>query len=345
LTLQIAPPSTRYDWDHRPALYDRIVERLKAIPGVDAVGLTTTVPFSDMLLDSSPFSVPGAPDLPDGQRRHATAIAVTPDYFRAMTVTLLRGRAFTDADRAGAPKVVIIDEQLATQYFPNADPVGRVIDHFGPGLTIVGVVRSVNQLQLGAAKKANVYYPLAQMPFAWAGIVVHSRLSAASLVPTVRAAVREIDPELPVYDVQTMSERIQQSLGARKLAVTVLGGFAGLALLLALLGTYGVLSYSTSQRTRELGIRMALGARPGDVIAMVLRSGLALAATGLVIGIVVYLGIGSRVLRALVYGVSPADPATLAAGFVVLAASALIACWIPARRASTVDPAVTLRAE
>ena len=345
LTLQIAPPGTRYTWEQRPALYQRIVERLRVIPGIDAVGLTTTVPFSDMLLDSSPFYVPGTPDLPDGQRRHATAIAVTPDYFRAMTVVLLRGRSFTDADRTGSPPVVIVDEQLAKQYFPNSDPVGRVIDHFGQGLTIVGVVRSVSQKQLGADRKANVYYPLAQMPFSWAGIVVRSRIDAASLLPTVRAAVREIDPELPLYDVQTMSERIQQSLGARRLAVTVLGGFAGLALVLALLGTYGVLSYSTSQRTRELGIRMALGARPGDVVSMVLRNGLTLAAAGLLLGVVTYLGIGGRVLSALLYGVSPRDPATLALGITLLTGAAVIACWIPAHRASTVDPAVTLRAD
>ena len=345
LTMQIAPPSTRYTWAQRPVLYRQIVERLARIPGIDAVALTSTVPFSDMLLDSSPFTIPGAPPLPDGQSRHANAIAVSPEFFRAIGVTLMRGRPFTDVDREDAPKVVVVDEQLAKQYFPTSDPIGQTINHFGPGLTIVGVVRSVNQRELGAPYKATIYYPYAQMPFSWVGIVVHSTTPSVSLIPAVRNAVREIDPELPVYDIRPLSDRVEKSLGARRLAVTVLGGFAALALTLALLGTYGVLSYSTSQRTRELGIRMALGARPGDVVAMVLRSGLTLAAAGLVVGIVAYLGIGGRVLRALVYEVSPSDPATMAIGFSVLAATALVACWIPARRASSVDPAVTLRAE
>jgi len=157
--------------------------------------------------------------------------------------------------------------------------------------------------------------------------------------------MREVDPDLPVYDVHTLEERVGDSLGARKLAVGVLGAFAALALSLALLGTYGVLSHSTSQRTRELGIRMALGARPGDVIGMVLRSGATLAAAGLIAGVVVYLGVGGRLLKALVYGISPNDPLTLGASIAVLAIAALVACWIPAWRASSVNPAVTLRAE
>jgi ABC-type antimicrobial peptide transport system permease subunit len=165
------------------------------------------------------------------------------------------------------------------------------------------------------------------------------------MVSAVRNAVSTIDPLLPVYDVARMPERVDRSLGARRLAVTVLGCFAAVALLLAMLGTYGVLSYSTSQRTRELGIRMALGARPGDVVTMVLRNGLTLAALGLMAGALVYLGIGDRVLSALLYGVGARDPVTLVAGVVFLGGAAVLACWIPARRAAAVDPAVTLRVE
>ena len=345
ITMQIAPPTSRYGWAERAVLYQQVVDRLRVIPGIDAVALTSSVPLSDMMLDSSPFAVPGAPPLPDGQQRHANAIAVSPDYFRTLGITLLRGRAFTDSDRNGTQPVVIVDEQLASQYFPNEDAVGRVINHFGPGLTIVGVVQRINQTELGGAPKATVYYPYAQMPFASAAIVIHSPMQPSAVVPAVRAAVREIDPQVPVYDVMTLPERVERSLGTRQLAVVVLGGFAALALTLALLGTYGVLSYSTTQRTRELGIRMALGARPGDVVRMVLRNGVFLAATGLVIGMLTYLTVGGRMMQALVYGVSPSDPLTLALCVLLLGGAALLACWIPARRAAHVDPAISLRTE
>ena len=321
------------------------MEQVRALPGVEAAAMTASLPFSDMGLDSSPFNVPGAAPLPDGQQRHANAIPVTADYFRAMGIPLLRGRDFTEADRPGAPPVVIVDEQLANQYFPNENPVGRVIDHFGQGLTIIGVAGSIHQMELGAPYKAVVYYPLYQQPFPTAAIVLRTTVSPDAVVPAVREAVRSVDPLLPVYDVQAMPVRVERSLGARRLAVTVLGGFAGVALLLAMLGTYGVLSYSTSQRTRELGIRMALGADPRAVVAMVLRNGLTLAAIGLVVGALVYVGIGNRVLSALLYGVGARDPITLAVGIFVLAGAAVLACWIPARRAASVDPAVTLRVE
>ena len=320
VSMQISPPSTRYPaWQKRSALYQQIMERVRALPGVEAAALTASVPFSDMGLSSSPFSVPGAPPLPDGQQRHANAIPVTPEFFRTMGIPLLRGRPFTDADGPDAPRVVIVDEQLAKQYFPDEDPIGRVINHFGAGLTIVGVASSVRQSDLGAGYKAVVYYPFYQLAFGTAGIVVRSALSLDVIGTAVRGAVRAVDPLLPVYDVQAMPARLERSLGARRLAVTVLGGFAGLALLLAMLGTYGVLSYSTSQRTRELGIRMALGAQPGDVVTMVLRNGLVLAAIGLVVGVVVYVGIGGRVLNALLYGVGARDPMTLLVGVTVVA--------------------------
>jgi putative ABC transport system permease protein len=345
ISMQITPPSARYPWARRAALYRQVMDRVQTVPGVESAAMTGTLPFSDMGLDSSPFSIPGAPPLPDEQQRHANAVPVTPEYFRTMGIALLRGRAFTDADGPDAQRVVIVDEQLANQYFPNENPVGRVIDHFGQGLTIVGVARSINESELGAPHKAVVYYPYYQMPFPSAGIVVRSTASLDMIASEVRRAVQSVDPLLPVYDVQAMPIRVERSLGARRLAVTVLGGFAGLALLLAMLGTYGVLSYSTSQRTRELGIRMALGAQPGDVVTMVLRNGLTLAAIGLATGIVVYLAIGSRVLAALVYGVGSRDPLTLVVGIALLTLAAAVACWIPARRAALVDPSVTLRVE
>ena len=345
VSMQVAPPSTRYPWARRAGLYEEIMAKVRVLPGVEAAAMTTSVPFSEMGVDSSPFAIHGSPPPTDGTQPHASAIPVTPDFFRTMGIPLLRGRPFTETDRQGAPMVVIVDEQLANQFFPNEDPIGRVIDHFGQNLTIIGVASSIHQSELGGEYKAVVYYPLYQQPFPAAGIVVRSPLPPEVIVPAVRGAIRAIDPLLALYDVQAMPVRVERSLGARRLAVTVLGGFAGVALILAMLGTYGVLSYSTSQRTRELGIRMALGAQPGDVVTMVLRHGLTLAVIGLVVGVVVYIGIGGRVLRALLYGVGARDPVTLTAGIVLLSLAAALACWIPARRAARVDPAVTLRSE
>ena len=345
VSMQVAPPSTRYPWARRAGLYQQLMEQVRVLPGIEAVAMTTAVPFSDMGPDSSPFRIHGSQPPADGSQPHANAIAITPDFFRAMGIPLLRGRAFTDADRQGAPPVVIVDEQLANQYFPNVNPIGRTIDHFGQNLTIVGIARSIHQSELGAGYKAVAYYPLYQQPFPAAGIIVRSTLDSDVVVSSVRRSVRAVDPLLALYDVQAMPVRVERSLGARRLAVTVLGGFAGLALVLAMLGTYGVLSYSTTQRTRELGIRMALGAEPGDVVTMVLRHGLTLAAIGLVVGAVVYVGIGGQLISALLYGVGARDPITLLAGIALLSTAAALACWIPARRAARVDPAVTLRAE
>ena len=345
VTMQLTPPGSRYPWVRRPALYQQILERLRALPGVEVAALTATIPFSEMGLDSSPFNVHGGAPLPDGQQRHANAIPVTPGYFSALGIPLLKGRDFTEADGPGAPPVVIVDQQLATQYFPGEDPIGKVIDHFGQGLTIVGIASSIYQSELGAPYKAAVYYPLYQQPFPTAGVVIKTGLDPAAMVPAVRTAIGSIDPQLPVYDIAEMPARVERSLGARRLAVTVLGGFASVALLLAMLGTYGVLSYSTTQRTREMGIRLALGAQPGDVVSMVLRNGLVLAGIGLALGAVVYLLIGGRVLSALLYGVGARDPVTVVGGVTFLAVAAVLACWLPARRAATVDPAVTLRAD
>jgi putative ABC transport system permease protein len=239
----------------------------------------------------------------------------------------------------------VIDEQFARQFFPGVDPVGRRIDHYGyRNVEIIGVARSVHQEQLLAAHKANVYYPFSQLVYPWAGIVVRSTLDAAAVAGMVAEAVRGVDPELPVYDVRTLEERVVRSLGDRSLAATVLGAFAGLALVLALLGTYVVLSYGASERTRELGIRIALGARPGEVTAMMVRCGATLAVVGLALGALVYAAVG-RVLASMLYEVGPMDPLVLVGGIAALLGAALLASWVPARRAARVDPIVALRPE
>jgi putative ABC transport system permease protein len=351
-TMQLSPPNSRYGlYAARVELFDRVLERLRALPGVESVALSGTLPFSDMILDSSPFAFVGDVPMGGDSILHATAIAASAELFETLGVRMVRGRSFRPGEgRRVMPSgvlqepVAVIDEEFARQYFPGVDPVGRQIDHYGyRGVTIVGVVESVSQSALDAAYKANVYYPYSMLQFPLgAAIVVRSSLAPAAVTSMVAAAVREVDPQLPIYDARTMDERIARSLGDRSLAATVLGAFAVLALALALLGTYGVLSYSTAQRTRELGIRLAVGARPVDVIGMVVRTGGKLAALGLGTGMLVYLTL-SRLLESIVYGVGPRDGLVMTTGLAVLLAAALFASWLPARRAARVDPVEALR--
>jgi putative ABC transport system permease protein len=346
-SLQITPGGTRYASNAaRVAMYDQLLQRVDALPGVEAAGLTTTLPFSDMIQDSSPFQIVGdAAPIPEGETRHANITVVGGDYFQALGIPLLRGRLFTSADDRDAPHVVIIDEELANRYFPNEDPVGRQIGTAEQPVTIVGVVGSIRQRELTGGLKATRFYPYHQMPwYPWAGLTVRGSLEPTALAATVRSAIRDVDPELPVFDLAPMQQRVERSVGAQRMAVTVLAGFAALALTLAVLGTYGVLSYSTSQRTHELGIRMALGAQPGDVLQMVLRNGIALAGSGLIVGIAAYFAI-ARLIESMVFGVSARDPMAMAIGLSTLLVAALIATWIPARRAARVDPVVALREE
>jgi putative ABC transport system permease protein len=300
------------------------------------------LPFSGGL-DSSPFDIPTRPAQPNGPPYHANTEVIAGDYFRAMGIPLLRGRGFTASDAAGPP-VVVIDEYLAKTYFGGEDPVGRQIRH-NELATIVGVVGNVTPIELGAPPHATVYHPYAQNPWLnFTTITIRSALPDQAVTALTRGIVRELDPTLPLYDVLPMGERIAGSVAPRRLAMLVLGGFAGLSLLLALLGIYGVISYSTTQRTQEIGIRVALGARPGVVALMVLRRGLALAVVGLTAGLVLFLAAG-RVVESLLFGVSPRDPLTIVAGVLVLAAVTLVASYLPARRAARVDPLVALRAE
>jgi predicted permease len=352
--MQVTPPNSRYGrYAERVEILDRILERLSALPGVDAVALTGTIPFSEMILDSSPFEFVGAPPAGSDTILHATAIMASRDVFRALGIRLIAGRTFLEGEGAPDPEsgtwdapVGIVDAQFARQYFPGVDPVGRQINHYGfRNVTIVGVAESVNQQSLGAAYKANIYYPYRQLASTISiGIVVRSPLDPSTVSSVVAAAIREIDPELPVYDVRGLEQRVARSVGDRSLAAAVLGGFAALALVLALLGTYGVLSYRTAQRTHELGIRLAIGARPDDLIGMVFRSGAVLAAVGLTIGVAVYLSL-ARVLESMLYGIGPRDPLVVAGGVVSLLAAALLASWLPARRAARLNPVVALRTE
>jgi putative ABC transport system permease protein len=344
LTFRVSLPQGPFGKEGpKAAFFDQLTERLSAIPGVEAAGGISDLPFGEGR-NSSPFKIEGKPVAPGEPERHADMRFVQGDYFRAMGIPLLRGRSFGHDDRHGSPWVAVIDGSLARQYFGSEDPIGRTISQ-GPTATIVGVVGAVKHGDLGEPDKPTIYYAYGQAPW-YSGLYLTLRtsLSAEVVIAQARAVVASLDRTLPLYEIRSMQDRVDQSLGARRLAMGVLTAFAALALLLALLGVYGVLSYSISRRTHELGIRLALGAVPGDMVRMVLGSGLALAAAGAAAGLAGFF-FAARLLSAILYGVTAHDPATIAAGVGLLAASAALAAYLPARRAARVDPVRALREE
>jgi putative ABC transport system permease protein len=346
-TMKVVLPSARYAMAaQRIAFHDQLIARLGALPGVQSAATAYGLPFSGDD-NSSPFNIVGRPRRDDEPERHARMWFVGGDYFRALGIELKRGRVFgpQDPPYGKGMAMAVIDETLAKQFFGKEDPVGRVINQ-GPDATIIGVVANVKKSDLAEPEKASVYYYFPQAPWGLntITIVLRSSLPQHTVAAMAQAAVREIDPLLPVSDVASMSDLVDRSLGSRRLAMAVLSAFAALSLGLAVLGIYGVISYRTSQRTHEIGIRMALGARPGDVARMVVGSGARLALAGLASGVVVFLAVG-RAMASLVYGVGMHDAVTMATGVVLLGVVALVASYLPARRAARVAPGVVLKGE
>ena len=326
------------------AFYDQLLGRLSAMSELGSVGLVTELPFSNEN-DSSPFTIIGRAPNPNLPTMHANLHTVGGDYFTAMGIPLLRGRLFDKTDIATPNQglwVAVIDETLAKTYFPNEDPIGKRINQ-GPDATIVGVVGTVSQGELGEPPKATVYYPYTQHQWYSAMYVVaRTTLPTAAAVSRVRSAVQSIDPNVPLFSAQTLNERIAGSLAPRRLAMVVLTGLAALSLGLAVFGLYGVISYVVSQRTREFGIRIALGARPADVQGMVLRQGVLLAFVGVIVGLAGAFA-ATRALSNLLFGVSSRDPITFVIGPLVLAVVAVAASYLPARRATKANPLDALR--
>ena len=273
---------------------------------------------------------------------------VDPGYFKTLGLTLLRGRLFTAADAAGTQNVAIIDRVLADRYWPGQDPLGKRIDRGGDApnfRVVVGVVAPIKFQSLEEnVQKETLYFPFAQQGGNNFILVVKTDGDPAALTATVREAVRSADPEQPVFDIKTMQQRMDEVAQSRRAPMILLSLFSGVALLLAVLGVYGVLAFSVAQRTSEFGVRMALGAGPGDIAALVLRQGARLVLIGIGTGLASYLAL-SQVVGKLLYGIAPTDPATLAIAPVVLALAALAACVLPVRKATRVNPLDALRAE
>jgi putative ABC transport system permease protein len=315
-----------------------IEERVRQVPGVLAVGMTSLLPlqYSDW---SGFFTIPGRPGLLQSQ-----LLYVTPGYFPAMGIPLRRGRQFSPRDGPDSPRVVIVNEALAREYFLDQDPVGRVTDRG----TIIGVVGDVRQQSLSIPAKPEIYYAVAQnfaqIRSRGSTLVVRESASPDALAGLIRGAVHGASPRQALFRVATMQQVIEESLANPRLYAWLLGLFAAIGLLLAVAGIYGVIAYLVAARTREFGIRMALGADAGRVLRLVMGRGVVLVALGLVLGIGGAAAL-TRTLRGLLYGVGNTDPATFGAMAAALAAVALVACLAPARRASRVGPAVALRAE
>jgi predicted permease len=333
--------------EQRVAFYRALVDRLMESPGVIAVGAGSPIPFvgGD---SSASFEIEGQTLGPNEPGPHGRSRTVSPGYFAALGIPLLKGRVFTDDDRLGTERVVVIDENLAARYWPGQDPVGKRM-RFGssaPWMTVVGVVGHVLHTSLaGETDKGTYYGCLYQRPMPGTSFVVRTRPGvAASAAALFGAAIGSLDPTLPVQRAGTMSERIDESLGPRRFVVWLLVFFAAVALLMAALGLYGVISYSVTQRTQELGVRMALGADRRSIVGLVLRQGAALALTGIVSGAAGSAAL-NRLLASQLYNVSPFDAGTFAAMVGVLVATALIATYLPARTASGIDPLTALRCE
>jgi putative ABC transport system permease protein len=356
LTVNVSLPEARYDKDEKAnGFFKQLLARVAALPGVESAATGVNIPFDDNEWDSS-FHLTGTPPYQPGQEPSAEMNMVSPDYFRVMGMPVLRGRGFGPEDVADKPGVAVIDETLAARYFPGRDPIGLQLDNNQtmkkdpPPLTIVGIVPRTRNEAPGEQNVEKLNFPqiyLSAAQFPNIGVTLLVRVSSGdplTLAAAVKREVQAIDPDQPVASVSTMEKNIGASLAARRLTMSLLGTFAGLALVLASVGIYGVMALSTTQRTRELGIRFALGASRGDVLRLVLGQGISLIAIGLAAGLVGAFA-ASRAVSSLLYGVGSLDAVALIGALVMLGVVAFVACYLPARRASLVDPIEALRTE
>ncbi|HEX8290318.1 MAG TPA: ABC transporter permease [Pyrinomonadaceae bacterium] len=347
LTMKLALPGLKYTKDEQVAgFYAQALESIAAVPGVEAVGATTTLPLGGGD-QTTEVLVAGRPAPAAGQRPEVSFRDISPDYFRALGIPLLRGRTFTERDDGGSPGVAVLNETMARRLFgaPEAALGQRLTDADGKNeREVVGLVGDVRHAGLDAEPKAEMYVPFTQEASNSMTLVVRTASDPASFAPAMRARLLAIDKDEPAYDVRTMERVVAESVSQRRLTMLLFGLFAALALALATIGIYGVMSYTVSQRAHEIGVRVALGAQRRDVLRLVIADGMALTLGGVVLGLAAAFAL-TRLLASLLYGVKATDPATYAAISLLLATVALLACYLPARRATKMDPLTTLRAE
>jgi predicted permease len=353
---RISLPETSYQTpDQVTRAFERIEERVRTVPGVASAALVSAAPLEG---GNSNGLVPEGRSLEIGSSINSLMRVATPAYFETMRIELVRGRGFSAQDRKGTALVMVINETLAREAFPGQEPIGKRIACCEPGPNgdpnwkeVIGVARDTRATGLDQEPMPEFYLPMLQAPAAawtWTDrtltLAVRARADEPALLTPLRNAVAEVDPSLPLYNLGTMQGRVMDSLAQSRFSTMLLTAFGAIALILAAIGVYGVISYGVAQRTQEIGIRMALGARHGDVLAMVVRNGAALAGLGLAVGFAVARAL-SGLLASLLYQVSPTDPPTFAAGLVVLSLVAVLAAALPARRAARTDPMVALRTD
>jgi putative ABC transport system permease protein len=350
LTAKLTPAGTNYNnLSDFVRFYNQVLEKVSTLPGVQDVGLINTLP-----LDKGPtasFRVDGRPVTTIDKWPGANYRVVTPNYFRAMSIPMLQGRTYTDRDDQNAPLTMIVNQELAESIFPGENPIGKRITFGNVDANqqpvwweIVGVAANVRSMELREEPESELYFSASQTTWPGMSLVVRSSVEPASLGTAVRQIVNEVDKSVPVSNVQTMDHLVSQSITQPRFNLFLLGLFSAVAMLLSAAGIYGVTSYTVTQRTHELGIRLALGAQVGDVLKMILGQGMAVIGVGLVLGLVSAFGL-VRLLRSLLFGVGENDPLTFVAITALLLVVALVACYIPARRATKVDPLEALRYE
>jgi putative ABC transport system permease protein len=346
LTFQVSTPQSRYpDTAKKWAFQRQLLESLRAIPGVRGAAMSTGIPFGAGFYNRSPFMPMGASILPEGTSVPIDWRIVSPSYFRTMGIPLLAGREFSEQDTPTATDVVIVSRATAQKFWGNTDPIGKMLHRptVNTGFTVVGVVGDVRSATL-SQESAALYFSAAARSAPQMDVVIAASGKPESVLSPARARVHDLDPQLPLANVRTMDEWISNTAAQPRLNAALLGTFAGVALLIAAIGVYGVLAHSVNQRTREIGLRMALGAQQGEVLRWVVGQGMLVALAGIAVGLAGAFGL-SRLVASLLYGIQPRDAVTFGAVTAALGVVAFGACLVPARRASRIDPMVALREE
>jgi putative ABC transport system permease protein len=363
----VSLPEKKYvNEDHTIAFFKRLLDNTRTLPGVESVAVASGLPLGNNGWQTS-FVIDGQPRPPRDQTPLMEACTVSPDYFRAMNIPLLRGRYFTDQDNrsflagrdlskldegerlVSGVNSIIIDEEFARRHWPNEDAVGKRIrmgsDETPRFLTVVGVVGRVKMEGLSQdSNRVQGYFPFWQLPFNGMTVIMKASGDPDQLIAAAREQVKQVDPDQPIYNIKTMDEIRAESVASERLNLTLFTILAGLALMLAIVGIYGVMSYTVTQRTHEIGIRMAIGAQQRDVFKMVIGQGMLLALIGIAIGLIGAFAL-TRFMASMLFGVTATDPVTFAVIAILLIAVALLACYLPGRRATKVDPVVSLRYE
>jgi len=350
LTFVVGIPEVKYPTGAKQTqFYSDLVKRVEVLPGVTSASAVIPLPLSGDRFGIS-FEIEGRP-VAKGDEPSADFFAVKPNYFKTMGIQLVQGRDFTERDDKKGPGVVIVNQAFAKKHFPGENVISK---HIKPGIStdedkapmreIIGVAADVKNRSLSTDFRAGYFVPAAQVPFDTMTLVVRTSTEPHSLITSVQREVSAMDQEVPVYSIKTMEEYISTTVATPRFNTTLLAVFASVALVLTVVGLYGVMSYSVAQRTNEIGIRMALGAQTGDVLRLIVSQGFKLVIVGLGLGLIVAV-LATRLIQSLLFGVTTKDPWTFAAVAVVLSVVALIACYLPARRASRVDPLVALRYE